>query len=84
MGSHPASVLIVHHYLQRYPITEAKKIVEICKVSLPTANKSLHHLGGLGIVREITGKARNKIYVYKKYLDILNEGAGLIGVTIDL
>ncbi len=78
MGNPPASMLIIHHYLQRYPITEAKKIVEICKVSLPTANKSLHHLRELGIVREITGKARNKIYVYQKYLDILNEGAGPI------
>ena len=78
IGKPSASTLIVHHYLQRHPITEAKKIVEICKVSLPTANKSLHHLGDLGIVREITGKARNKIYVYQKYLDILNEGAGPI------
>lgn len=73
-----ASMLIIHHYLQKHPVTEAKKIVEICKISLPTANKSLHNLEDLSIVREITGKARNKIYVYQKYLDILNEGAGAI------
>lgn len=74
MGKPSASMLIIHHYLQRYPITDAKKVVEVCKISLPTANKFLHHLGDLNIVREITGKPRNKIYVYQKYLDILNEG----------
>lgn len=75
IGKPSASTLIVHHFMQRHPITEAKKIIEHCNVSLPTANKSLKHLVDLGIVQEITGRARNKIYVYQKYLDILNEGA---------
>jgi Fic family protein len=74
IGKTSASLLIIHHYLQRFPLTEAKKIVEHCKISLPTANKSLRHLADLGIIKEITGKARNKMYVYQKYLDILNEG----------
>lgn len=78
IGKPSSSTLIVHHYLQRHPITEAKKIVDGCKISLPTANKSLQHLSELGIVKEVTGKARNKIYAYQKYLDILNEGAGPI------
>lgn len=66
------SVLLVHHYLQKHPITEAKKILEYCKISLPTANKALQHLTDLSIVQEITGKARNKIYAYQKYLDLLS------------
>lgn len=70
-----ASALIMHKYLQRYPIAEAKKIMHGCKISLPTTNKSLQYLSNLGIVKEITGKARNKMYVYQAYLDILNEGA---------
>ncbi len=72
IGKSSTSTLIVHHYLQRHPIIEAKKIVGGCKISLPTANKSLQHLSDLGIVKEVTGKARNKIYAYQKYLDILN------------
>jgi len=78
IGKPSASTLIVHSYLQKHPITDAKKVVEHCKVTLPTANKSLHHLADLEIVKEITGKARNKVYVYQKYLDILSEGAGPI------
>jgi Fic family protein len=73
-GKPAASMLIIHDYMQKHPTTSSKKIVEICHLTLPTAIKSLDHLIHLGIVSEITGKARNKIYIYKKYLDILSEG----------
>jgi len=78
IGKPSASTLIVHSYLQKHPITDAKKAVEHCKVTLPTANKSLRHLADLGIVREVTGKNRNKVYAYQKYLDILSEGSSII------
>ena len=31
-------------------------------------------LVGLGIVRELTGQRRNRVFVYDAYLKILNEG----------
>lgn len=71
-GKPSASMLITHHYLQKYPITDSKKIAGHCKISLPTVNKSLRHLAELNIVKEITGNERNKIYVYQQYLAILN------------
>ncbi len=76
-GKASSSMLIVHQYLQRNPIAEAKNIVSSCKISLPTANNALGNLEEIGIVGEITGKLRNKIYVYKKYLDTLSEGTSL-------
>jgi len=78
IGKPSASTLIVHHYLQRHPTIDSKKIVEHCHLSLPTAIKSLNHLTALGIVMEITGKTRNKVYVYRKYLDVLSEGTSPI------
>lgn len=68
-----AKDLIIYQYLQKTPITDSKKITRDCKISLPTTNKALHHLMALGVVKEVTGKARNKVYIYKRYLDILNE-----------
>ena len=73
-----ASTLIVHHYMQKRPILEARNIIEHCNITLPTVNKSLKYLVQLNIIKEITGKTRNKIYVYQKYLEILSEGAGPI------
>jgi Fic family protein len=78
LGNSSLSTMVVYGCLQRYPITDAKKIVACSQVTLPTANKSLRQLEEIGIVNEITGKARNKIYVYQKYLDMLSEGAGPI------
>jgi Fic family protein len=76
LGKSSASILTVHHYLQKSPIIDAKGIVQLsAPLTLPTINKSFSQLHELGIVKEITGKARNKIYVYQKYLDILSEGA---------
>lgn len=75
-GKSSASMLVVHHYLQRHPVTSAKNVVANCDVTLPTANSALSHLEEMGIVKEVTGKVRNKIYVYQKYLDTLSEGAG--------
>jgi hypothetical protein len=30
----------------------------------------------IGIAREVTGKRRNRLFVYERYLSILNEGTG--------
>lgn len=73
-GKLAPSLMLVHYYLQKYPTTDGKKVMKNCKISLPTANSALNYLLKIGIIREITGKARNKIYVYQKYLDLLSEG----------
>jgi len=33
-----------------------------------------NHLVKLGVLHEISGKKRDKVYVYKKYLSLLKEG----------
>lgn len=73
-GKSASSTLNIHHYFQRYPISNTAKIKEVCDISLPTVLRALSVLEHLGIIEEITGKERNKIYVYKKYLAILNTG----------
>jgi len=41
----------------------------------PTARSALNNMVRLGVIKEITSKKRDKVYVYRKYLDILEEGA---------
>ncbi|MBL4747904.1 MAG: Fic family protein [Magnetovibrio sp.] len=76
-GKSTAGVLSVHQFLQHHPITNTTKIKNGCNVSLPTVLRSLTTLETLGIVREITGKDRNKIFAYQEYLNILNKGTEL-------
>lgn len=76
LGRPAASALMVHHNLQRHPFNDIAKIAEQCHITVPTATKSIKHLMDLGIVNEVTGKGRHRVFAYKKYLDILNEGIG--------
>lgn len=76
LGRPAASVFIVHHYLEKHSITDIGKIAKNCNLTIPTVTKSIKYLEELKIVHEITGKERNKIYAYKKYLDVLNDGVG--------
>jgi hypothetical protein len=43
-------------------------------VTEPTVRTSLTHLEKLRIVKEMTGRQRNRLFMYEKYLDILDEG----------
>lgn len=69
------ATMSIYKYLQKHPITNTTKIKEDCNISLPTIIRNMKHLEYLGIVQEITKKERNKIFIYKKYLEILNDGA---------
>ena len=76
LGSSSSSALMVHHYLEKHSITDIGHIVKHCGLTVPTVTKSIKSLEKLGIVEEITGKERYKIYVYKKYLNVLSDGIG--------
>lgn len=73
-GKSTATILKIFNYLQHNPITNTGRIKNACEVSLPTVLRSLKTLDTLGIVREITGKERHKLFTYAEYLDILSKG----------
>ena len=73
-GRSTASALAIHALMQRRPILTTNKITEETGMSLPTALRNLALLEELGVARETTGKERNKVFVYRAYLDILSKG----------
>lgn len=74
MGQSAGNVSRVHSYLQEKPVLEIPRASQEIEISQPTVTSALKKLEEIGVVREITGKARDRIYVYKEYLDILGEG----------
>jgi Fic family protein len=68
------SILKVYHALQQKLILNIAKATELSNLTFPTAQKALEKLETLGIVREITGKRRGRLFVYDAYLKILEEG----------
>jgi len=73
-GKSTSAVIAVHTYLQRHPVANTTRIKEAIGTSLPTVLRSLATLESLGVVGEITGKGRHKVFVYHAYIDILNRG----------
>jgi Fic family protein len=74
-GRHAGTLVRVHDMLKYEVVVTPSKVSKRLSVSLPTAITALGKLWELGVVRETTGKQRNRSYVYSRYLDILNEGA---------
>lgn len=68
------SALRVHDLFQQNPFLTANQLVERTGLSAPTVNAVLADLERLGVVDEITGKKRGRVFGYRRYLAILSEG----------
>ena len=74
LGRARFSCVRIFEYLKKLPQVSALLLCKELSLTPPTARISLRHLEKLGIVEEISGKKRDKVYVYKKYLSLLEEG----------
>jgi len=63
--------------LGRAAASTAKRLVEKTGITPATVNNCLDHLERLGIVRELTGAKRNRIFSYTGYVEIMNQGTDL-------
>jgi len=71
LGRIKKTCLTVFEYLKKLPEVSASLLAQKLELSLPTARQALETLSNVGIVEEITGNQRGKVYVYKNYLMIL-------------
>jgi len=67
------SALIVYLILQKNLAISGPYVSTVSGMSLPTAYKAIQSLERMQIVKEITGKKYNRIFVYEKYLQLLTE-----------
>ena len=72
-GKLTAGVTAVHDHLKQRPVSRTTAISQETRLSIPTVIRSLAVLESLGIVTEISGKKRNRIFVYQKYLELLRK-----------
>ncbi len=67
------SALRIHETLMERPLVSLPYACEKTNLTFRTAAKAMEALVSLGIAEEITGRARNRLFVYRKYVDTLNE-----------
>ncbi|MFV8353281.1 Fic family protein [Flavobacterium sp. XS2P14] len=72
LGNRNMDARKVVDYLYTQPIIEVTKVEEILQKSSVTAYKLLADLERLDIIKEISGAQRNKLFVFKDYLDLFN------------
>ena len=72
---HAQSLWAVYKHLQRHPVVSVKNLK--LDMSPKTIGRHMATLEKLGLVHESTGKQRHRVFVYTKYLEILNSGTEL-------
>jgi len=70
LGSRTANAQKVILYLYRKPIIDAAKVGEVAGISAASAYKLIADLEQFGVLREITGSKRGKLYVFSDYIDL--------------
>lgn len=72
-GRKAGSALRVHQVLQKRPIASLQEMARNTGLSFAAAAAGIKLLEQLGIVRELTGKKRNRLFGHQQYLDVLAE-----------
>jgi Fic family protein len=71
------SAHLIHKAMLERPMASPNWIQEKTQLSPATVNACLRELEQLGIVKEVTGQKRNRLYSYVEYIRIMNEGTEL-------
>jgi Fic family protein len=66
--------LEVHDLLKRRGVISVRGAARDAAMSYPAATRAVSRLVDLGIVKEITGRTRDRRYMYSSYVKLLNEG----------
>lgn len=70
LGSRASNAQKVILYLYQNPIINAAKVGEVADISAASAYKLIADLEQFGVLREITGSKRGKLYVFSDYIDL--------------
>lgn len=76
LTNHPGATVPAIQLLDRLPSTPVvtvPTVADLLTVTAPTARKAIEILEAAGILRETSGKQRDRVYAYEAYLAILTE-----------
>jgi Fic family protein len=74
IGRVAGSALRVHQVFQEHPIQTVQTATQRTGLTVPTVTAVMKVLEREGVVRELTGRQRGRVFGYDKYLKILNAG----------
>ncbi len=75
-GRAVSSALRVHEALLARPINTIARLADETGLSVPTVTSALSAMIEVGLVREITGRRRGRVFSYGPYLEAMGEQVG--------
>jgi Fic family protein len=73
-GRAAGSAVLIHQVLRTRPVVSLREAGTRAEISFPTASTGMKLLEELGIARELTGRKRDRLFSYARYIEILSEG----------
>jgi Fic family protein len=74
LGRRAPSALRVFEAFRSRPLRTVANVARFTGLSVPTVSKRFEELVELGILRELTGRRRNRVFAYDEYLRVLGQG----------
>ena len=74
LGRAAPSALRVHEFMQSTPYVRIRTAAKVLELTVPTVTNALNHLVRIGIVKEISGKQRDKLFAYSRYVNAVSQG----------
>ncbi|MGB9071110.1 MAG: Fic family protein [Terriglobales bacterium] len=74
LGRAASSALRVQELLQRNPFIRIQTAAKALQLTIPTVTSALNHLVQLRIVKEVSGKRRDRLFAYSRYVNMVSEG----------
>ena len=74
LGKASGTAIQVHDYLQSNLVCSIREIASGTSKTVAAVTQALENLQQLGIVTETTGQRRNRVFVYKRCLDLIGAG----------
>jgi Fic family protein len=74
LGKAAGNALRIHEHFQRHPLASIRHVSEALGLTFPGANNMIARLVELGMLGEVTGRRRERVFAYGRYLDLLGSG----------
>ena len=81
LGRAAPSALRVQEFMQKSPFTRIRTAAAALKLTVPTVTGALNHLVRLGIVKEVSGKQRDRLFAYSRYLNMVSAGTEPLSIA---
>lgn len=79
LGRSAGSALRVQQAMLEHPVVSSGQLVEKTGMTAATVNAVLLRLEQLGVVSELSGQQRNRLYSYTAYINLMNQGTEPLG-----